>query len=133
MKLKETDSMKKLFGTKIIAIGLACIFSMTACSQESPYYQKVLKSNKETEIERKMKEASNDPFGKYPETVTYTLGKIGDEGSAGMPKGDTFENNAYTRYLKEQLNIQNEVVFSGSGSDYQSMVVTAITSGIELR
>ena len=129
MKLKETDSMKKLFGTKIIAIGLACIFSMTACSQESPYYQKVLKSNKETEIERKMKEASNDPFGKYPETVTYTLGKIGDEGSAGMPKGDTFENNAYTRYLKEQLNIQNEVVFSGSGSDYQSMVVTAITSG----
>ena len=26
-----------------------------------------------------------------------------------MPEGDTYEDNVYTRYLREALNIQNEM------------------------
>ena len=58
-------------------------------------------------------EAANDPYGKYDELVTYTTGySLTNQGAdvlAGTPyENDTPENNAYTRYLKELLNIQNE-------------------------
>ena len=64
------------------------------------------------EVKRKlMYEAMHTPLGKYPKTVTYTLGKIAGANNSNLPVGNTYENNAYTRYLKEVLNIQNEDVF----------------------
>ena len=61
-------------------------------------------------------EAENDPYGKYPETVTYTTGYNLTNQGADTLKGtayenDTTEDNAYTRYLKEVLNVQNENQF----------------------
>ena len=53
-------------------------------------------------------EAAATPYGKYPELVTYTLGKMTGDNNSNMPEGDTYENNVYTRYLRETLNIQNE-------------------------
>ena len=50
----------------------------------------------------------------YPETVTYTLAKMTASGNSGMPDGDTYEDNAYTRYLKKTLNVQNEDVLEVS-------------------
>lgn len=62
-------------------------------------------------VKRKlMYKAMHTPLGKYPETVTYTLGKIAGANNSNLPVGDTYENNAYTRYLKKILNIQNEKV-----------------------
>ena len=67
------------------------------------------------EVKRKlMYKAMHTPLGKYPETVTYTLGKIAGANNSNLPVGDTYENNAYTRYLKKILNIQNEDVFEES-------------------
>ena len=43
--------------------------------------------------------ASTTPDGKYPELVTYTLGKMTGANNSNLPKGETYENNAYTRYL----------------------------------
>ena len=34
-----------------------------------------------------------------------------------MPDGDTYEDNAYTRYLKKTLNVQNEDVMEVSGDE----------------
>ncbi|HIX63509.1 MAG TPA: extracellular solute-binding protein [Candidatus Mediterraneibacter colneyensis] len=56
-------------------------------------------------------EAAHTPLGKYPKTVEYTLGKISGANNSNLPVGDTYENNAYTRYLREVLNIQNNDVF----------------------
>ena len=53
----------------------------------------------------------------YPETVTYTLAKMTASGNSGMPDGDTYEDNAYTRYLKKTLNVQNEDVLEVSGDE----------------
>ena len=121
--------MIKYLGKKIMAIGLSLVLCCTGCNKEylssSSGGDFLLTSS----VEKRMEKASKEPFGRYPETITYTLGKISNSDNAGMPQGDTFEDNAYTRYLKQQLNIQNENVFSGSGSDYNSMVVMAITSG----
>ena len=55
--------------------------------------------------------ASTTPDGKYPELVTYTLGKMTGANNSNLPKGETYENNAYTRYLREYFNIQNKDVF----------------------
>lgn len=53
------------------------------------------------------KYAQNTPYGRYPETVTYTLAHMAGVNNSYMPEGDTSENNAYTRYLSKKLNIQN--------------------------
>lgn len=66
------------------------------------------------------------PFGKYPKLIEYTLGKMISENNSNMPDTDTYENNAYTRYLKDKLNIQNRNVFEGEGTTYNNMVTMAI-------
>ena len=79
-------------------------------------------------------EATNDPYGKYPETVTYTTGYNLTNQGADTLKGtayenDTTEDNAYTRYLKEVLNVQNENQFEAlTGPDYDQKVSMAIAS-----
>ena len=44
-----------------------------------------------------------------------------------MPEDDTYENNAYTRYLKNKLNIQNKNAFEDIGSNYDNMLNIAIS------
>lgn len=78
--------------------------------------------------------AANDPYGKYPELVTYTCGynltAQGADTLAGTPyENDTPSDNAYTRYLKELLNIQNENMFEAqTGDDYNQKVSMAIAA-----
>lgn len=79
--------------------------------------------------EEMWEDASTTPYGKYPETVTYTLGKQIGANNSNMPSGDTYEDNAYTRYLKEKLNIQNENVFESMDDAYNTEVSMAIAMG----
>lgn len=62
--------------------------------------------------------AETSPLGKYPELVTYTLGQMKGTNNSNLPDGQTYEDNAYTRYLKKTLNIQNENVFMESEERY---------------
>lgn len=73
--------------------------------------------------------AKTTPFEKYPETVTYTLGKEIGSNNSNMPDGDTYEDNAYTRYLLEKLNIQNSNVFEAMNDEYNTEVSMAIALG----
>lgn len=73
-------------------------------------------------------EAAATPYGKYPELVTYTLGKMIGDNNSNMPEGDTYENNVYTRYLRETLNIQNENVFEEKEEQYTTNVQMAIAA-----
>lgn len=78
--------------------------------------------------------AANDPYGKYPELVTYTCGynltAQGADTLAGTPyENDTPSDNAYTRYLKEVLNVQNDNMFEAqTGDDYNQKVSMAIAA-----
>lgn len=67
------------------------------------------------------KEASETPLGRYPETVTYTLGQMSGANNSNLPEGDSYNDNAYTRYLKKVLNIQNQMVYSESEDRYGEM------------
>ncbi|MEK6992927.1 MULTISPECIES: extracellular solute-binding protein [unclassified Paenibacillus] len=69
------------------------------------------------------------PFGKYAETVNYTVGKA-TPGIPKLPQGQTYEDNAYTQYLKETLNIQSKNKFEAqSGDNYDQKVAMAVASG----
>lgn len=74
--------------------------------------------------------AQNTPLGKYPELVTYTLGKVTAESNDNMPEGDTYEDNNYTRYIRELLNVQNEDTIEGKGhSQYERLEIMAVMEG----
>ena len=90
---------------KIKYILLLCVFSMfliASCKRSET--GKTVES-KEV-INAQWENAAHTPYGKYPELVTYTLGKIVGSNNANLPVKATYEDNAYTRYLKERLNIQ---------------------------
>lgn len=90
-------------------------------------YDSTQSFHNQKEIDAQYEEAYNTPFGRYPETITYTLGKMTGENNSNMPENDTYENNAYTRYLKNKLNIQNKNAFEDIGSNYNNMLNMAIS------
>ena len=90
-------------------------------------YNNTQSFHNQKEIYEQYEEACNTPFGRYPETITYTLGKMTGENNSNMPENDTYENNAYTRYLKNKLNIQNKNAFEDIGSNYDNMLNIAIS------
>ena len=74
------------------------------------------------------KQARTTPDGKYPELITYTLGKMTGANNSNLPEGETYENNAYTRYLREHFNIQNQDVFEEQDEQYTVSMSVALTS-----
>ena len=72
--------------------------------------------------------ASSTPYGKYPETVYYTLANMTSSGNSNMPEGDTYSDNAYTRFLLDKLNIQNINVIEAKESEYNNTIQMLISS-----
>lgn len=109
----------------LLAVGMMfSVFVMEGCS--STHAAKEQKQEENSKLAEKMKLASATPFGKYPIEVTYTLGKMTSLNNSNLPKGDTYEDNVYTRYLKEMLNIQNIDVFEEDSVTYYDIVEMAI-------
>lgn len=118
---------KKLLS--VLMIGSMAISMLTGCGNKASFTDGMSEEEKAA-----WEAAANDPYGKYPELVTYTSGyNLTNQGAdtlAGTAyENDTPENNAYTRYLKEVLNVQNENLFEAvSGPDYNQKVSMAIAS-----
>ncbi len=108
---------------RMIALSLAGCLVLTGCNKQQT-------EKKDTaEHTQEWKTAETTPFGRYPEEVIYTLGKMTGMNNSNLPKGDTYEDNGYTRYLKKQLNIQNKDVFeAGENDNYQETVSMTIAS-----
>lgn len=86
------------------------------------------RENAETkeEYEAALYTARTTPYGKYPEQLTYTLGKLSGANNSNLPDGETYENNAYTRLLNERLNVQNRDVFEAMDEQYTDNVTMVI-------
>lgn len=79
------------------------------------------------EYESLMQEAETTPYGKYPETMYYSLGKVTGDNNSNLPSGDTYEDNEYTRYLLDKINVQNVDSFEGNEtSEYDKLAEMAI-------
>lgn len=78
--------------------------------------------NVSEEYRRAMEKAETTPYGAYPELVTYTLAQISGANNSNLPEGDTYEDNAYTRYLRKMLNVQNDTVYMDTEERYSELV-----------
>lgn len=112
MKKRENKKIGMAF------LAAAVLLSFSGCkNQEKP------QEERETKTEtREWEEAENTPYGKYPELVTYTLGQMSGANNSNLPEGNTYEDNAYTRYLRKMLNIQNESVHMEREERYDEYV-----------
>lgn len=68
------------------------------------------------------------PFTKYAEPVTISVGRLSNTGGQFAP-GDSAANNAWTRLIKEVLNVDIDVVYDVDGSNYDSTMLLAAASG----
>lgn len=114
--------LKKVFSVQLIFI----LITITLAGCNSP--AKSVSMSQE-EWNRQLEEARTTPYGAYPETISYTLGKMTSTNMSNMPEGDTYEDNAYTRYIRSVINVQNEDVFEEIESQYNTNVSMAIAMG----
>ncbi len=68
-----------------------------------------------------------DPYGKYEQPVVLTSVRS-FETSEKLPEGDTPENNQYTRYVKDTLNIDVQYIWTSATADYDNKVNLSIAS-----
>ena len=80
-----------------------------------------------TEQDTAQEEADADPFGRYDELVEISSVKNLGAGIE-FPEGDSLENNVWTRYLEETLNIRVNWEWSTNTEQYAQKVNIAITS-----
>lgn len=78
--------------------------------------------NGKADSDNSWEKASTTAYGKYPELVTYTLGQLNGANNSNLPEGNTYEDNAYTRYLKEILNVQNQSIYMEREDRYNDYV-----------
>ena len=97
---------------------LSAVLFLTGCTSGEKKSQDTDTRTKMAQRQKAWKKAETSPWGKYPETVTYTLGQMKGTGNSNLPEGETYENNAYTRYLKKILNVQNKNIFMESEEGY---------------
>ncbi len=72
--------------------------------------------------------AAEGCLGSYQEPLECTMGRR-TIANPKFPQGDSYEDNAYTRYVKEKLNLQVIDEFEANGEDYDRQVSLAIASG----
>lgn len=67
------------------------------------------------------------PFGKYEEPVTVEIVQSINP-TLPLPEGDSATDNYFTRYIKENLNIDIAVKWSAASADYNEKLNLAITA-----
>lgn len=107
----------KLIKNRIVGLSIAAAMaaSLSACG-----------TGKEETQEKVASQVGE--LGAYENTVVCTMGRR-TIANPKFPDGDTYENNAYTRYLKEKINVEVKDEFEANGEDYDRQVSLAIASG----
>lgn len=110
----------KRYGRRITALALtaALTVSFTACGGKNDTENANAPQSAVSKV--------TDPMAKYEQPVVMNVGRQTGT-NARLPKGDTFENNAYTRTLKDQLNIVIKDAFEANGADYDRQVSLSMT------
>ena len=122
----------------ICMVGLLFVVALlSACSKET-----TTGSNKEnppntasaqTSTGNDGKEANvADPFGKFDEPVTITIGKEIIPDDKSLPANDSVENNQYTRLIEEKINVKVKTAWIAAVGDAYSQKVGMSMSSNDL-
>lgn len=114
-------------GKKMVMVAMMLLLAFTsACSDAGNKENETAESNTTPGV---VEEGPADPFGKYDQTITLRYGKEVDPTDKSLPAGDTPENNQYSRYVKDNLNIDTKVTWqAATGTNYEQKVNLAISS-----
>lgn len=69
-----------------------------------------------------------EPFGKYAEPVTFTIGLTKGDYSK-LPQGDTPVDNVFTRYILNKVNVKAEPAWEIDALSYQQKVAISLAGG----
>ncbi|MDF2873284.1 MAG: sugar transporter substrate-binding protein [Anaerocolumna sp.] len=128
--MKKVWKVKQIFSMLLI---ITMVASLSACGSKKD--TKETSGTTETNTSTaKTEETSGEPvnlaYEPYEEELTITIGRLASQHTAStLYKGDTFENNPYTRYVKEKLNISFKDVIEADGDDYKNQIALATASG----
>lgn len=111
---------------KIITCVLTITLIIICGCQDNNTPSNPSKATTDAEYESAMHIAETTPLGRYPEQLTYTLGKLSGANNSNLPQGETYENNAYTQILNEILNVQNQDIFEAADDQYDDNVSMVI-------
>lgn len=114
-------------GKKMVMVAMMLLLAFTsACSSAGSQENEAAGNSTTPGV---TEEGPADPFGKYDQTITLTYGKEVDPTDKSLPAGDTPENNQYSRYVKDNLNIDTKVTWqAATGTNYEQKVNLAISS-----
>ena len=112
---------------KTVFMVLSCVLLISGFGGIKSFSRSLQKENKQTSQEAaaeqtEWEKAAISPYEAYPELVTYTLGQMSGANNSNLPGEDTYEDNAYTRYLRKMLNIQNDNVYMEREDRYDELV-----------
>jgi len=96
--------------------------SSSASSPSSPASSSSASDNKTGDGEE------SGPYVPMKETVTFTKGIVAPNGSEKFPAGDDMENNDYTRYVEQQLNVKTKVAWAVAPNNFDQKVSLSIAS-----
>lgn len=117
---------KRIISTVLVVFMLTAVFAGCGNSLNSGETQATGQATSQaTEAVTEVENA--DPYGKYEQTVTFTLGRA-DIANNQLPEGDTLENNAFTRYIKDKLNVEIKHAWVAQGDAYAQKVALSIAS-----
>lgn len=121
--------MKNLKRSLIFISALALAATMPACSSKNSESSSGSSTPSNSDSSSSESKAQADgPLTPYADEITVTLGRETIQ-NPKLPDGDTYEDNAYTRWLKKALNIKIKDAFEANGDDYSTQVSLALSSG----
>jgi putative aldouronate transport system substrate-binding protein len=128
--------LKKRVAFLLLAVLL--LVSATACSSKpssSSSTDSQAVTNSDSSSSDSSSSDSTEPagdlaFSKFPKPVDVHIGMAVDPTDKTLPEGDSVSNNQYTRYLKENYNINVIVDWTAAtGNDFKQKVSLSIASG----
>nr|WP_260504069.1 extracellular solute-binding protein [Paenibacillus illinoisensis] len=113
-------------GKKMVMVAIMLLLAFTSACSDAGNKDETAENNTTPGV---VEEGPADPFGKYDQTITLRYGKEVDPTDKSLPAGDTPENNQYSRYVKDNLNIDTKVTWqAATGTNYEQKVNLAISS-----
>jgi putative aldouronate transport system substrate-binding protein len=123
--------VKKMISRRILPLALSVpvLLSLAACSKNTPTDPSASDTSN-TPSASTTSEEKVDPVGKYEQPVKITWA-VPTAAASKLLDGDTWENNRWSRLIKEKLNIDLEVAFSADSSTdaYNNKLNAVIASG----
>ena len=124
--MKKSRKVVAALLTGILAISLAACGSETTGQEKNnvsaPAAEAGATGNNGEEVDL--------AFEPYEEELVVQLGRLASPHTvSSLYEGDTLENNPYTRYVKEKLNISFEDVIEANDEDYKKQISLAVASG----